>query len=418
MTQAQKYQRYLEALKHDFLKLCKLEFLQPDGSVAFTLDNNPKNKRSRAFIQEGSISCNLQNGARRTATVTLSNLDDEYSHNINTVWFGQQVRISEGLVLTSGEAFYLPQGVFYIKDPEESHKNGAKMATFPLVDKWAYLDGSLFGNLDGVYVVPGNSNMFDAIRTLLLMPRGNGQVVDNVTPVFTDYYNGMVTELMDGSVASNIMTPYEYRCDGDGGTYAEVILAINAMLVGWIGYDQTGRLRLDPSQDDILDIEKPVLYNFTPLEKQFLGRTYVVKKSEMYNDIIVQGESLDNYAQPAARATNYDASSDTNANIVGLKTKRHSASGYYSEYVCESLASFMLKRMTVLQKSVTIEATQMFHLVENNLVTIRRTDKAGSPVERHLLTGFTRPLAQTGPMTLQATSVQDFPIATMTKPFQ
>jgi hypothetical protein len=47
------------------------------------------------------------------------------------------------------------------------------------------------------------------------------------------------------------------------------------------------------------------------------------------------------------------------------------------------------------------------------LVVIRRLDKAGSPFERHLINGFSIPLGQTGEMTINATSVSDFPIATV-----
>ena len=65
-------QAYMSALREPFQKLCRLRFLQPDGSTAFSLDNNPKNRRSGAFVADGSISVNLQNGKRRTATVTLS----------------------------------------------------------------------------------------------------------------------------------------------------------------------------------------------------------------------------------------------------------------------------------------------------------------------------------------------------------
>ena len=54
----------------------------------------------------------------------------------------------------------------------------------------------------------------------------------------------------------------------------------------------------------------------------------------------------------------------------------------------------------------------MFHLRENQLVTIRRLDKQGAPLERHLINGFTIPIGQTGKMTVQAVSVQDFPVAT------
>ena len=72
-----------------------------------------------------------------------------------------------------------------------------------------------------------------------------------------------------------------------------------------------------------------------------------------------------------------------------------------------------MKRAAALQKAVTISCGQMFHLEENTIVTIVRTDKPGAPVERHLVMGFSRPLASTGEMTVNAVSVQDFPIATV-----
>lgn len=410
-----RYAAYLAALKGEFTKLCKLEFLQPDGSVAFVLDNNYRNKRSGAFIQTGELSVNLQNGQRRSATVTLANLDGAYDYNVNKVWFGQQVRLSEGLILPDGTEFYLPQGIFCVKNPQEALKPNGNTATYNLVDKWANIDGTLGGKLDGIYEVPVNSDIFTAISSLLAEDKGNGQPIDNLKPIFTDYYNNLTTTLPDGSEVANTVSPYTLRIDSDGSSLADVIYGLNDMLVGWVGYDATGRFRLDASQDDILDVQKPVQWSFTPAEKQFLGATYTVKNDEMYNDIIIVGEALGSNPQANARATNLDPKSDTNVNLIGRKTYRESKQGYYTNDICEAYATFKLKRMTVLQKSVSIESGQMFHLHENNLVEIRRLDKQGSPLERHLIQGFTRPLAQTGSMTINAVSVSDFPVATLTK---
>lgn len=58
---------YLEALKEPFQKLVKLEFLYPDGSVYFALDNNSNNPLNKAFIQDGRLTVNFNNGQRRTA---------------------------------------------------------------------------------------------------------------------------------------------------------------------------------------------------------------------------------------------------------------------------------------------------------------------------------------------------------------
>lgn len=409
-----RYLQYLGALRNPFQKICKLEFLQPDNSVAFVLDNNPKNANSGAFIQEGTISVNLQNGQRRQASVTLSNVDGRFEYAVNKIWFGQRIRISEGLILPDGTEFYLPQGVFYPKEPQEVHQPNKRTMTYSLADKWAMLDGTLGGTLDGIYEVPVNSPIFPAISSLLSEDMGNGQPYDNVPPSFTNYYNGLTTTLPDGTSVSNVVTPYTLRVESDNGTRADVILGLNAMLVGWVGYDQTGRFQLLPSQEDILDTTKPVQWSFSPSDSQFLGATYNIKNTEIKNDIIIIGESLGSSPQANGRATNFDPSSNTNVNLIGYKTERISKQGFYTNDICEAQAIFELKRKTVLQKAVAISSTQMFHLTENNLVEIQRIDKPGAPVERHLIQGFTRPLGETGNMTINAVSVADFPLATVT----
>lgn len=410
------WRSYLETLKTNFVKLARLEFLQPDGSVAFALDNNPLNRRSGAFIQSGQLTVNLQNGKRRTATVTLANLDGEFDYNVNKVWFGQQILLSEGLMLPNGQEFYLPQGVFYIREPEEKVLPNMRTVTYNLEDKWSYLDGTLFGNLEGIYEIPLHTNIFDAIQSVLDLDRGNGVKVDAERPIYTNYYNDQMTILPDGTMVSDLLLPYTYRNDSENGTYADIVLEMSNILAAWVGYDATGRLRIDPSQDDILDTNKPIQWEFRPDETQFLGATYTVKNTDVYNDVVIVGESLSGYGYIAGRAQNQDPRSDTNVNLIGIKTHKESAAGFYTEKQCESLAVFRLKRQTVLQKSVSIQSAQLFHISENQLVTIRRPDKPGAPLERHLVTGFTRPIAQTGVMRIDATSVNDFVSATVIYP--
>lgn len=401
---------YLKTLKENFTKIAKLDFLNPDGTVAFTVDNAATGKHRGAFIQSGQLTVNLQNGTRRTANVLLSNTNEEYSYNVNKLWFGQNIRLSEGLILPDGTEFYIPQGVFAIKDPNEAWKPGEKTATLNLVDKWAYLDGTLFGNLDGIYEVPVGTNVFAAIASILALDRGNGLPVDAVTPMFTTYYNGK-TQYVPTTGQNEPLTdsPYTLRVDSDNGTYADVVLGLNAMLVGEIGYDPNGRLRLDPSQDDLEDRDKEVMWDFEPTERQLLGPTYTVLNSQVFNDIIVQGEPQTNYLQPYGRAQNTNPQSDLSIyGALGRRTLRIRGSGYATYRQCQDLADWQLKRNCILKKSVTIEANQIFHIQENKLVTIRRTDKPGEPVERHLVTGFSRPIGQTGSMTINATSVEDY----------
>ena len=118
----ERFLNFLQALRREFIKVAKLDFLNEDGTIAFTLDNDSKNKRSGAFLQDGEISCNLNNGMRRQASITLSNLSGDYDFSVDRIWYGMQVRLSEGLILPDGTEYLIPQGVFEISQPNEQFK--------------------------------------------------------------------------------------------------------------------------------------------------------------------------------------------------------------------------------------------------------------------------------------------------------
>ena len=402
-----KYEMYLRQLRSPFQKLVRLRFLNPDGSSAFVLDNDPLNARAGAFLSIGELHCNLQNGQRRTVSVTLSNVDQRFDYNINSLWFGQEIALDEGMLLPSGEEIYFQEGVFLLETPQDEIRPGQRTITYNLVDKWANLDGTLFGNLESTYEVPTGTNIFQPITALLSDDKGNGQPVDNIAPVYTDYYNGKSQTMPDGTVIAMTNTPYTLRIDSDSGTIADVVLGLTGMLNAWVGYDSTGALRVDPSQDDLLDTAKPVAWQFQFEDFSFLGATYTIKNTEVYNDYIVVGEQLDDYTQPYGRATNTSPESDTNVQTIGRKTFREQRAGYATNTQCQDLAEWMLKRSSILQKSISISCSQILHINENELVEIIRTDKPGSPVERHLIMGFSRPLNGTEQMTIDAVSVND-----------
>lgn len=412
-----RYNEYLKQLRRDYRKLTRLEFLNPDGNVAFALDNSYKNKRSHALIQEGELTVNLNNGRRRQASIVLSNLDDEYEYAVNKIWFGQQIRLSMGLVLPDGTDYYIPQGIFLIEQPDETLKPGKKTVSYALVDKWALFDGTLGGNLEGPYQVLAGTNIFDAIDSIRRLDKydmsNNGTYpIDSVPPIFTNYYNDKTQTLTDGTTAKLIEAPYDYTSE-DEGTLGGVILGLSEMLAAWTGYNANGRLVIDPSQDDIDDATKPILWSFRNGEAQFLESSYSTDVSSICNDLIVTGDALDNNPTARGRAQNQDPTSDTCISRIGLKTARISMSNYYSNDICEAYAEWQLKRLAAVSKSITISCTQMFHLYENAIVELQRPDRPDVAFERHVIQGYTIPLAQTGNMTINAISTQDFPDATI-----
>lgn len=433
-NQSERYLRYLDALLNPFQKLTKLEFLQPDNSVAFFLSNangyrrgyNPK-YQSSALVQQGTLSVSFQNGARRKASITLSDIDNAFEYNVNNIWFGQKIRLSMGLVLPDGTDFYLPQMVGLIKNPQSILSENQKTVTFPLVDKWANLDGSLFGKLTDTYTAKQSTAeyaVYTAIANLLKtsiydhkLTDDINAMIDNIAPIFTNYYDGKNYAVLDGDgsqtrTASMTEIPFDISENG-GSNFAQLLLQFNDVLAGIIGYDQTGALRLEPSQTDINDIEKPVLWQFTQRNSTLSQISETIKNDEVYNDvIIVGGGNTDGGIW--GRASNDDPNSDTSISAIGLKTYRETKANYFNTKQCTALAEYYLKRKTILQKSVNITSSQMFHLVENQLVSVQRTDKPHNPTERHLINSFSLPIGETGAMTINATSVADIPNFTVT----
>lgn len=433
-NQSERYLRYLDALLNPFQKLTKLEFLQPDNSVAFFLSNangyrrgyNPK-YQSSALVQQGTLSVSFQNGARRKASITLSDIDNAFEYNVNNIWFGQKIRLSMGLVLPDGTDFYLPQMVGLIKNPQSVLSENQKTITFPLVDKWANLDGSLFGKLTDTYTAKQSTAeyaVYTAIANLLKtsiydhkLTEDINAMIDNVAPIFTNYYDGKNYAVLDGDgsqtrTASMTEIPFDISENG-GSNFAQLLLQFNDVLAGIIGYDQTGALRLEPSQTDINDIEKPVLWQFTQRNSTLSQISETIKNDEVYNDvIIVGGGNTDGGIW--GRASNDDPNSDTSISAIGLKTYRETKANYFNTKQCTALAEYYLKRKTILQKSVNITSSQMFHLVENQLVSVQRTDKPHNPTERHLINSFSLPIGETEAMTINATSVADIPNFTVT----
>lgn len=426
---AAEYRAYFSGLLKPFKKLVRLEFLQPDDTVAFALGGigqkySIPGRDTRTFLQSGSVSVSLANGSRRKASVVLGNRDGAFDYAVNKLWFGQRVRISMGMRLSSGEDFYFPMGVFYIENPSALFSPGERTTTLNLTDKWAYLDGTLFGNLEAAYSVTSGTNIFSAIDSLLRMNKYTGtattdvqNMIDPTVAAYTSYFNGRtyLASNSDGSISQNIAmtdTPYTIT-ENRGSTMGALILKLNEMLAGWIGYDATGALRLEPSQDDIDDADKPVLFAFTPENSILLSHSSVSQNTAVYNDVTIAGQGLTS-AAVWARAVNADPASDTNINLIGRRVFVEEKSDYWNTEQCAALARWYLKRKTVLQKSVTIECGQMFHLVENRLVSVKRVDKEGSPVEKHLIQGFTIPIGETGSMSITATSVTDIPDFTIT----
>ena len=329
-----------------------------------------------------------------------------------------------GVVLPNGTPYYFPQGVFVISDPQTKWSPGERTVTYSLLDKWAMLDGTLGGRMSYALQIdsPTNNrpNVFSLMSKLLAfdkytladLPIGvtdKTLQLDPTSPRFTNYYNGFTVQqtYSDGTTETVPFTALTYDLTiGNGSTIANGIDELNKLLASWYGYDATGRFFVDPSQDDLNDTQKPLLYNFTTSDPKFFSLSETQKTGELYNNVVVcgQGSTYSNYY---GRAYNADPASETNIYKAGLKTLWQNESNLSSEKQCKDLAAFLLRQKTNLSSSVTIRCGQFFHFRENACVTVQRDDLPGHPIKRYLVTGYTLPLGDAGEMSLTCSSVSD-----------
>ena len=402
------YSEYLYTLKTNYRPAIKIEWVNNDGSSYGEITNS-------YVDMSGTVSVSMENGTRRTADIELDNSSGEFSVDVYNLWYGKMVKLWMGVYLSDGSPYYFPQGVFYVNSVEESNTPLQRTVSLHLIDKWCFLDGTMWGNLDGIYIVPVGSNIYDALTKLLKTSRFTGEnvdeagepqtnAVDPIMPNLSSYY--LTKTYKDGETTYNaIDTPYEIRMEY-GKTYADILLEFATILGAYIYYDVDGRLTIEPTQDDIVDSSKPILWTFTPNEQEFLSEDSSHDFGTFYNDIIVIGYTT-NGKQAKGRAQNKNTASPTSIPIVGIKTyPPYEDSAYYTDEQCNELAEYYLKRQTIKQRSVQISSAPMFHLRENRLIECVRPYTMEK--EALLISGYDLPIGTTGTMSITATSVNEF----------
>lgn len=157
------FYKYINKIKGDFKRAIKVEWLNPDESVNFEFTD-------ALYDISVDVNVNYQNGSRRSCTLTLNNDRNRFPINFNNIWIGQKFKLWMGIYLDDETPYYLPQGVFYVSNPDETYNPSTRTVTINGVDKWSYLDGTLHGKLTGTYKTNIGVNLYDATRELLKMP--------------------------------------------------------------------------------------------------------------------------------------------------------------------------------------------------------------------------------------------------------
>lgn len=394
------FESYKRKVSGNHKPAIKIEWLNQDESTAFEFTDS-------LYDINASSDVNYQNGSRRSCTVKIDNFRNRFPIDFNHIWMGQKFKLWKGIYLDDETPYYLPQGVFYVSNPNDVYNPTEKTVTLNGVDKWAYLDGTLHGVLTGTYQTNVDTNLFDATRKLLTLPLGMGEndttPIDPIPPFLSPYFLTKTTTV-NGKEKSVLDCPYTATVER-GKSYADILLEYATILCAKIYYDVNGRLVLEPmidTADDITDTDKEILWDFTTEDPSFLGISQTYNFDKVYNDFIVLGNVVNGY-QFKGRVQNRNPLSDTSVQKIGLKTKEpYENNQYVSDEQCVELAKYYAKIDTAIQKSATISSVPLFHLDVDKLVTVS-TPNNGMSKELFLITGFSLPMF--GTMNINVSSV-------------
>ena len=387
MTQ---HEQYMAMLRGDYRPVVRLYLLNQDETI--------REEITQDLIVGGNLHCVLQNGMRRTATITINNEDLRYTPNPNRLWFGQKFKLYAGILLEDGTEYLRPQGVFYSSNPSASFLQSNRLATLNLVDKWAYLDGSLFGKVKGTYYIPKTvqmggqpitTSLFDAVTFTLQQDDGNGNYVDPIRPFF------------DNSISIRSL-PYTLRSTATG-TYADVLLELNKMMIGSMGYDQNGRLCVTSANVDVDHSTQSIVWRYTDDSTQLFTLDAVSQMSNVYNHVYVVGATIDgDIIKGEAKCTL--PSYETNIQRVGDKVLVIEDQKLYSAEYAQQRAEYELKQAQRLGYQLSGSGAPQYHWYPGCLVSVPPMD-ASRRARTVMITEYNIPIASVGAMTWTGTTL-------------
>lgn len=479
-----RYLKYLQKLKTNYKMAVKISWLNADETVQFEFTN-------ALYNMSGSINVNLQNGARRTCTITIDNNNGKFPIDYNHIWFGQKFQIWMGVYLYEEDIFYLPQGVFCVKNPKETYNPTTNTITLQGVDKWGMLDGSLYGNLPATFKSLPNQDIRDLVKMLLKKSKYSDSfdladsILDMIEPkevIFDEYFDTKKVDVVryyletgatiyykskseegkiegtdnspelrflgtdnkyyritdvdyfspnyveqtvsttaDESVTKNTLgkaytVPTSiYKCPYTlvvkaGETIAKLLTEYATMLRANVFYDVNGYLRFTPlstSLDNVSDLDKEVIWNFTVTEQEFMGLDLENKFDTTYNDIVILGRILDG-KQMKARLQNRDSASNFSIDKIGIKTKpAYQDDQYYSNEQCEELGKYYARTDMAMERAGTFTSLPIYHADVDKLVTLS-VPSNGMTQETFLIKSFSLNLNPISTMSLTVTNTRNF----------
>jgi hypothetical protein len=424
-------QGYMKAaLQSNIRPRIKVEILDENESVISEITNEI------SADSVGRVSINYQQGVRATCSITLIDKDGSFipkSEN-QLFWINRKFKIYMGLstrrnfaqdtflahgltpeqlvlyseleedIVLAGsgivgeiDTYWFSLGVFYVTNPSVTRDFSNQTVTIDGVDKFGIFGSELgYNQLETTYVIPAGTNIYQAIRDILLIDKGNGYVMDPIVPILDPIFS---TQIL----------PYDIN-KSPGSYLGEILIEFGYILGADVYYDVDGRFTLTASTTDLFYDQKASIWEFSDVLPEYSNSRLEFDFVNAINTVKVTADNVNGRIIEYTAENNNPASS-TRIELIGRKVAPMINSSYiYSEQQAKEYAEFVLRNRSIVQTMISFNSTLLPHLNVNNVVGI--TDKYFDYVrQRFIIKTIDIPLDTKSLMSISASNIAELPFA-------
>ncbi len=367
------YAQYLDALRNSNSNevIFKIEILDKYENIISDITEE---------MLDGSVNINLQNGSRRSASLTLMNINNKFTpDDKGLIWLNTKFKISSGIVV-NGEDYLFSNGIYCLSEPEINSKFSDTTAQFNLVDKWAFCDGSLKGTLKADYIIPVGTNIGDAVKSII-----STELLEIKPPIITP---------------TTIVSPYTLALNR-GDNFGDMLIKLAEMISYECFYDKEGYFRFQPVASDVT---RPSEWDFSTSEFSYLGATRKYQWDKIKNSVYVYGDNI-NGSQVIGNAQDTYLFSPTRIALIDERVLVVQDEIIFSSPLAAQRATYELRKATISQETVSISCVPIFSLNEEVIITL--TDQGlDLDRERYLISSIDLSLSYDSEMRLNVWKIR------------
>lgn len=363
----------------------RLFLLNPDESIDYEIPEKD------IILGTGSYNENYQNGQRRSINISLDNSNGKYTPDLNKIWVNNRFRLDIGMEVLDGtnRTFWFIRGIYILGNPTATHSFSDKQVELSLLDKFAYLEGKS-GTLETTYEIPAGTNIEEAIMGILSLDNGSGYPIDLKPIIYDSRFKGMTM-------------PYTLSKDA-GSTLGEMILDIGTILNAEVYYNTEGNLCFISINETINDTDKPTLWDYTDVEREYFGSTISCDFENVVNEVHVVGDSITSDLV-YAMAQNRNPESPICIQIIGRRVDYINDANIQTQERAQDRANYELRKRSILDTSITLPVAFNPLLFVNNIITLEDSFFEYER-ERFIIQSISYPLGTDAQITLTCTNLK------------